>query len=800
MNFVCNFLFCFKLNFGIQMAKGIFLICIFLHVTLGTVSQVKLFVSTNGVDTNEGTAVKPFRTIHAAVARAMTYQGEDVILEVRKGVYHLEKTIEINASSFKPRSFHIRGFGNEHVLISGAQRVKLSWQPHKNGIVKAYLDLDIAPDRFFINGRSQPMARYPNYDSAARNFNGTATDAISDERIKKWRDPAGGFIHALHNGEWGGFHYRITGKSSDGELAYEGGWQNNRPAPMHQKHRFVEHVYEELDAPGEWFYDNVSKTLYFYPEVGLDLYKAEVAVSKLTDLIRITGTADNPVKHISISNITFTQNSRSFMQTKEPLLRSDWTIYRGGAILLDGTENIEISNCRFFDLGGNAIFLSNYNRNNRVVNNHINNIGGSAIAFVGSAEAVRSPAFRYEFFVPWDHMDFTPGPKTNAYPQHCSATGNLIHDIGTIEKQVAGVQIAMSSHITVSHNSIYNTPRSGINIGDGCWGGHLIEHNDVFNTVLETGDHGAFNSWGRDRFWSPNRKTIDSMVKARPGIELLDVVAPITIRNNRFQCDHGWDIDLDDGSSHYKIYNNVCLSGGLKLREGYHRKVYNNILVNNTFHPHVWLKNSGDTFMHNIVTAPYAPIQIEDWGKKIDSNFFLVKEGLIASQGLGNDLNSKFGDALFLDAASGNYRVATASPALTLGFENFAMAFGVSDPALKKLAQTPKVKPLITTLGATKGELVEWLGATWKNVETLGERSAAGLPDNKGALLVDLQPNSIAAKSRLQQGDVIIHMGKQEIHSIRDLLNTYQQVKWMGGAACTLIRNQAEIKMRIEFN
>ena len=285
-------------------------------------------------------------------------------------------------------------------------------------------------------------------------------------------------------------------------------------------------------------------------------------------MIQITGIIDNPVKNISISHIHFTQNNRSFMLTKEPLLRSDWTIYRGGAILLDGTENISISNCIFTELGGNAVFLSNYNKNNVVKNNYIYNIGANAIAFVGNANAVRSPAFRYELFVPWNEMDYIPGPKSNDYPQYCSADGNLIHTIGTIEKQVAAVQIAMAAHITVSHNTIYKTPRAGINIGDGCWGGHVIEFNDVFNTVLETGDHGAFNSWGRDRFWRPERPIIDSIVAARPGIELLDVIDPIIIRNNRFQCDHGWDIDLDDGSSNYQIYNNVCLSGGLKLREG----------------------------------------------------------------------------------------------------------------------------------------------------------------------------------------------------------------------------------------
>ena len=66
-----------------------------------------------------------------------------------------------------------------------------------------------------------------------------------------------------------------------------------------------------------------------------------------------------------------------------------------------------------------------------------------------------------------------------------------------------------------------------------------------------------------------------------PKLPTLDCVEPITIRNNRWRCDHGWDIDLDDGSSNYHIYNNLCLNGGIKNREGYGRVVENNILVNN---------------------------------------------------------------------------------------------------------------------------------------------------------------------------------------------------------------------------
>lgn len=54
-----------------------------------------------------------------------------------------------------------------------------------------------------------------------------------------------------------------------------------------------------------------------------------------------------------------------------------------GAILLDGTENVQIKNCNFFQLGGNAVFVSNYNKNDVIRDNHIYNIGGNGIAFVG---------------------------------------------------------------------------------------------------------------------------------------------------------------------------------------------------------------------------------------------------------------------------------------------------------------------------------------------------------------------------------------------------------------------------------
>jgi hypothetical protein len=85
--------------------------------------------------------------------------------------------------------------------------------------------------------------------------------------------------------------------------------------------------------------------------------------------------------------------------------------------------------------------------------------------------------------------------------------------------------------------------------------------------------------------------------------------------------DHGWDIDLDDGSSNYRVYNNLMLSGGLKFREGFSRVAENNIMANNSFHPHVWYTNSGDVVRNNIVFTKYQPIRVPvPWGSEVDRN------------------------------------------------------------------------------------------------------------------------------------------------------------------------------------
>jgi len=783
-----------------MMNSSVKLLLILLVFQTKLAAQSTFFVAPNGKDTHPGTQKQPFKSIERAIVEARKHR-DTVTVYLRAGLHQLSQPIVFTAADARKRDapLLIKNFANEQVNISGGNSLKLKWKPYKNGIFQSRIKPDLKFDQLIVNGQLQRMARYPNYDSTARFLGGTSADVLSKERAASWASPVGGFVHALHRHEWGDFHYRIMGKNAQGELDLEGGWQNNRRMGMHEKHRFVENIFEELDAKHEWFYDQKSKILYFFPPKNLDLKTAKFEAPQLAHLFEFRGSEATPVSNISIEGLHLTQTLRTFMDTKEPLLRSDWTIYRGGAVLLEGTENCSIRNCTFYNLGGNAIFFSHYNRNGEVAGCQISEIGASAICFVGDPQAVRSPSFEYNEFVPLSQIDRTPGPKTNNYPADCKVFDNLMFNLGLVEKQTAALEISMSMGITASHNTIYDVPRAGINISEGTWGGHIIEYNDVFNTVRESGDHGSFNSWGRDRYWHPNKRILDSIVETNYDLVFLDAIKPTILRNNRMRCDHGWDIDLDDGSSNYIIYNNLCLNGGLKLREGVNRIVENNIIVNNSFHPHVWFKNSNDVFRYNIVTTGYLPIQVHQWGNEVDFNAFPDSLALKAAQVNGTDKSSIAGNPLFVNSQTGNYQVQVGSPALKIGFKNFSMdSFGVLSPHLKTLAKKVPLPNLIVLNQIKSDEIVDFMGAKLKSLSTLGERSATGMGEIKGVLVLEVSPNSELAKL-LQANDVILSLNRLKTNKLRDFFEARMSV--IGSSAeMVVFRNQGEIKLVIELN
>jgi hypothetical protein len=795
------------------------LLPLFFMVIWPVLSQAEtIYVANSGNDDNPGTVDKPVLTLVKAQQLARQNAGKDTVkIVLEDGTYYLSDPLVFGNEDSGTKNYPVIWVAaNEgKAVISGGKLLRLNWEPYQDGIYRAKVDGNLNIDQLYINGQRQRMARFPNAEAGKNVFDSwelvhthepdLEKDPLDSLRTASWANPAGAFIHAMHKALWGDMHWQITGRSKDGEILLTGGWQNNRPTPMHPRYRMVEHVFEELDVPGEWFFSKEDGFLYYFPFPETELSSAKVEIVVLKHLIEFQGTKEKPVQFVQMNGLVFKHTARTFMENKEPLLRSDWTVYRGGTIFFNGAEDCVIADCEFDQVGGNTIFVNNYNRRLTFRSCYIHNSGANGIAFVGDPAMVRSPLFRYG---PQDfeNIDRTPGPIGDNYPADCLVEDCLITMTGRDEKQTAPVQISMSHNITVRHTTIYDVPRAGINISEGTFGGHVIEYCDVFNTVLETGDHGSFNSWGRDRFWTPDIRQTAVEIEKDPELYKLDMLDPNIIRNSRWRCDHGWDIDLDDGSSWYAIYNNVLLSGGLKLREGYNRLATNNIIINNSLHPHVWYPRSGDVFKHNIVFGAYRPAVMQralapddKWGKELDNNLFVSsREAMEKFLVNGCDSNSLVGDPLFLNPAEGDYRVHEDSPALQVGFQNFPMdQFGVVSEKLRKIAKTPQIPSFIKSAESAIGEIYNWLGGEVKNIETWEEQSASGLSSMRGVIILSAPNGSFLDQKGFIKGDVILRVNNIDIIS-------FEQLSAIGKNSSQLfeisvIRNQQERKFLIEF-
>ncbi len=690
------------------------------------------YVSPKGRDTNPGTSSQPFATLEKATQSSLPFIGkEPVRIWLTEGDHYVSKTLVLDQqfSGREGKGFIIQGIGKNVWLKGSRELAHLKWRDYNNHIKVAKVPENISFDQLFVNNASQVRARFTNYDYTNPLRDGSGyqqvtggTDKRYDEWFsydslkfsnKKWDNPKTGIVHAFQSHNWGNMQYHIADidRKNHKILLGEGGWQlqrshgiggGNTPSPF-----FVENIFEELDVPGEWFLDTEKHLLYYYPADGLDLVNAKFEVPVVKDLIQIKGSSEKPVRFVSLKNINFTHTETTFMHKYEPLARGDWSIHRGGAIYLEGTENCYIEDCNFEQLGGNAVFMSGYNKKNVVRNVRFTQLGESAVCFVGMPSAVR-------FYQTWDDaeidgkdwtemrkdMDLEAGPKSTDYPENCVVENAIMHHIGLLGKQTAGVFISMSHKIRVSHATIFNTPRAGICINDGTWGGHIVENCDIWETVKETGEHGPFNAWGRERQWT---RGMGGMIKE---YVLLDAIDPVIIRNNRISnfrktiSAGNWTIDLDDGSSNYEIYNNLSLGSTLKLRDGFLRKVYNNIMVSAVpLGWHVWPEASDDEFTKNIVvisgTVPGKSIPTANyigsirmptdskWGKIHDNNLYWNvnrKNAMVHDQvdlkgwkSEGYGAHSLEANPMFLNPEKMDYRVKPNSPALKLGFKNFAM-------------------------------------------------------------------------------------------------------------------------------
>jgi len=361
-----------------------------------------------------------------------------------------------------------------------------------------------------------------------------------------WAEPTSAIVHAFHQAHWGDWKFAVSAVNAANStmMFSRGGFQEARGSCGRGGHEwFVEGVKELVDQPNEWHYDEATSELFYFFNGTVSPASTNFVASRIATLISLTGTGANPVKDVTISNLTFAHTSPTFMDAYEVPSAGDWSIHRGGAVFATGTDNLKVASNYFRQVGGNGVCISEYSRSAQVDGNRFSRIGDTAVIVAG--------ATNYYSPQPWVHTD-------GNYPINTMVRGNLASEVGVFTKQTAFFFQSLSWNTTVSGNVAFNGPRSGINMNDNAFGGNIVANNLLFNLVRETVDHGPFNTWDRLPFVTP---AVDA---ANPSTDAVTS----HVDSNFFICNYGAvkGIDHDDGSGWYNDRNNfmpLC-SGKMK--------------------------------------------------------------------------------------------------------------------------------------------------------------------------------------------------------------------------------------------
>lgn len=731
-----------------------------------------IYVSPNGNDKNgSGTHASPFATPAYALEQSRKAEKPCTVF-FAQGIYCINKPLVLTG-----RDSGITLLGENETVFTGAKPIgSLNFKQHGNGIFKAEIKLNPF-DRLFADGKEQLLCRYPNYCEGKIPLDGAASPQEIKKRCASYRNPETGFVRAIHNAQWGGNSYTVLGKDSTSPCGLKLKWvgDNNR-GDGYGKHMVIENIFEELDAPGEWFYDYCESALYWYPPDGVNPDYTKLSVANSTELLQITGTDEHHAADITIKNITFTKTGRTLFPVRSdskpyvPLLRGDWCVVRSGAVYIENADNCTVADCCFSDLGGNGLFLYGHNGSHKITHNYFNKTGATAIQIVGDPDSVYQPSFWEHKLYPELPVHLTEvkepdktGPRCEKYPREIIIEENHIEQVGMLEKQSSGINLSVSSKISILHNTIHNSSRSLININDGTFGGHKIAYNDLFDAQRETADHGPFNSWGRDRFWSVSEynasgkfgKMLREYEKDGELFDITQIDACKTthIHCNRFHHDpkttHSWGIDLDDGSSNYEIDGNLVLGTGIKLREGFDRRVHHNLIIDGQLNIHVPYEQCRDKIYHNLIfhktpvaTAGCSTRRFRASQISLTDNF--------AYAGTENIRLPKFIKGVSQYKPDNG---AASELPLTGEWKSLLNAsYGQTDCTAKSPAYLPD-------FGKSEEEISKWIsGARCCNV-TNAVRSSNALPDNNGIYVKKILPFTKAARAGLRKHDVIIKSG-----------------------------------------
>ncbi|EQC29476.1 hypothetical protein SDRG_12724 [Saprolegnia diclina VS20] len=365
----------------------------------------------------------------------------------------------------------------------------------------------------YLNGDTRlPRAGFPNAvlqpngsctSQYAPTFNGSARSFAFDptsfsSKLAYWTNVASMFIE-VQLGSGANVWYSAASLASNVIGLGAGGGQvspqvfrNGVPWNATTARFRAENIFAELDAPGEWFYDAATSTLYLIPPTGVSLASASISFPTVKQLLQIQGTPGIDLgysapgyytiitanetetaapraqagwtSHLTFDGLTFMGTARTEMELYEALPGHPWTQTRVAAVYIESARDIVIRRSTFTNLRGNAVMLSGRNQEIHVVHNHFKQLGATAVAVLPRGVTAFPNLYRFEIF----------------HTMLSNISFNQIHDFGLVTTQSAAIWMLSTNQTIVRGNLVYNIPPSGVSYsftnsnGDATKPGYLL--------------------------------------------------------------------------------------------------------------------------------------------------------------------------------------------------------------------------------------------------------------------------------------------------------------------------------------
>lgn len=473
------------------------------------------YVAGNGDDRAAGTVAHPFATPSRAMAAVRTLVAaglkSDVRVIFRGGTYPLAAPLVFSAadSGSERHSITYTAASGEAVVWSGGRAIT-NWQRGEGHKWTAELP-DVKAGRWFfrqliVNDHRAVRARWPNKDGVlhvATVANGVKS--FTFDRPLPRENLGGQDAELVVYQNWSVSRALITAADAQQlTTATTVGWigHGDYTTASPGKPAFIENARAGLDQPGEWFLDRAAGLLSYLATDEAGPAKTGAVAPVLTQLIKIAGTKEQPVRNLRFAGLRFEhtdfplpafgyseiQAAHFGPSTKEP------TYVQPVALELSYADNIRFDRCGLAHLNGSGIGIGPGCRSNAVSGSVLEDLGGSGVMIGWRGVGKLQPGSEGTLDGDWaDPADVPAGNEVS----NC-----VIRRCGADSFGAAGIFVAFSAETRLAHNHFYDLPYTGISIGYR-WNSTptsqvrcVAEYNHIHDVMKKLADGGGIYTLG----------------------------------------------------------------------------------------------------------------------------------------------------------------------------------------------------------------------------------------------------------------------------------------------------------------